>query len=154
MDVESYKCPKCFAGASPRDIVHFWRCQQDISSVPLFETTKKKKKSLLFLPCIDFLSAVTLVLLCFSSCSPGHSWDQAIIVLIKGAGVYARGHLIHIILMASADPQSLPCYRLSSPPCSWSCVLCWDLAVRVLAHAGPGGPSNLLAGSNELNGRG
>lgn len=73
-----------------RGVAHLWRSQQDISTVHLFDSRKKKKKSLPFIPRIDFLSAVTLVLLAFFLCSPGHGLDRAIIVLIKGAWVYTR----------------------------------------------------------------
>lgn len=48
-----------------RGVAHLWRSQQDISTVHLFDSRKKKKKSLPFIPRIDFLSAVTLVLLAF-----------------------------------------------------------------------------------------
>lgn len=58
--------------------------------------------------------------------------------------------------MASADPQSLPHYPLSSLPSSRSFILCWDPTVRLLSRIGPyvslwPGPNHPLVGSKPAN---
>lgn len=147
---------KCFAGASPRDIVHPWRCQREISTVLLFEPRQKKKKT--------HYHSFPALIFCLQ-----WPWCRLLFFMLPRARVGSSNYSFNKkclgVRVTTFDSSYLDgfCWSsivthhpLSSLPCSRSFIPRWDPTVGVSSHLGPWvslrpRPNNPLAGSKPAN---